>query len=44
MIEFCDVGVAMGNAPDDLKAVADHVAQAVDQDGLALAFRDLGLT
>jgi Cof subfamily protein (haloacid dehalogenase superfamily) len=44
MIEFCDVGVAMGNAPDDLKAVADHVAQDVDQDGLALAFQDLGLT
>jgi len=43
MIEFCDVGVAMGNAPDELKAIADHVAGHVAEDGLARAFEELGL-
>lgn len=44
MIEFCDVGVAMGNAPEELKAIADHVAPSVTEDGLAEAFKCLGLT
>lgn len=44
MIEFCDVGVAMGNAPEELKAVADHVTTDVTENGLALAFKELGLT
>lgn len=44
MIEFCDVGVAMGNTPEELKAIADHVAPSVTEDGLAEAFKCLGLT
>lgn len=31
------VGVAMGNAPDEIKAIADFVTLPFDQDGVALA-------
>jgi Cof subfamily protein (haloacid dehalogenase superfamily) len=31
------LAVAMGNAPDEVKAVADHIAPDVDQNGLAVA-------
>ncbi|NJO40174.1 MAG: HAD family phosphatase [Cyanobacteria bacterium CRU_2_1] len=37
MIEYAGVGVAMGNAPDDVKAVAHWVAPDVEQDGAAVA-------
>lgn len=43
LFEACAVGVAMGNASDDLKAVADHVTGDVEADGLADAFAWLGL-
>lgn len=35
MIEIAGVGVAMGNAPESLKAVADYVAPTNDAEGLA---------
>ncbi len=35
MIEHAGLGIAMGNASDDLKAVADWVAPRVDEDGLS---------
>jgi len=35
MIEFCGVGVAMANAVDEVKAVADHICDTNDNDGLA---------
>lgn len=35
MIEYAGVGVAMGNAPDGLKEIADWVAPDVDADGAA---------
>lgn len=35
MVEGAGVGIAMGNAVDELKAVACHVAPANDDDGLA---------
>lgn len=44
MVGFADVGVAMGNGEDGLKAVADVVAPGVDEDGLAAVFGELGLT
>jgi len=31
------LAVAMDNAPDEVKAVADHIAPDVDQNGLAAA-------
>ncbi|SBW10882.1 HAD-superfamily hydrolase [uncultured Eubacteriales bacterium] len=43
MVEFCNTGVAMGNAEEGLKAVADHVAAHIDADGLWNAFAKYGL-
>lgn len=43
MFEACGHGVAMGNASDDLLAVADLVTDDVEDDGLAHAFSRLGL-
>lgn len=43
MFQACAVGVAMGNASDDLKAVATRITDDVEDDGLATAFHDLGL-
>lgn len=38
IIKACGIGVAMGNAPDDIKAAADAVTAANTEDGLAQAF------
>lgn len=35
LLMACGLKVAMGNANDDLKAIADYVAPSVDQDGVA---------
>ncbi len=35
MVVAAGMGVAMGNAVDDLKAVADYIAPTVDEDGVA---------
>lgn len=43
LLESCGTGVAMGQAPDELKAVATWVTDSVDDDGLAHAFERLGL-
>lgn len=43
MLEYCAVGVAMGNGGEEIRAMADLVTADVDKDGLALAFRQLGL-
>ncbi|MEV7694473.1 Cof-type HAD-IIB family hydrolase [Microbacterium sp. NPDC089189] len=43
MFEVCGVGVAMGNADDALKALADEVTTSVLDDGVANAFRRHGL-
>lgn len=37
MIEFAGMGVAMGNAPDTIKAVANHVTDTNNNDGVAKA-------
>ena len=34
MIEYAGLGVAMANAPDDLKKLADYIAPSCDEDGL----------
>ena len=38
IIRACGVGVAMGNAPDNIKAAADDVTALNTEDGVALAF------
>lgn len=43
MLEFAGVGVAMGNADDDLKSKADMVTDAVYEDGIYNSMRTLGL-
>jgi Cof subfamily protein (haloacid dehalogenase superfamily) len=43
MFEVCGVSVAMGNAQPELKALADFVTTDVLDDGVANAFRRLGL-
>ena len=37
MIEFAGIGVAMGNAPDEIKMVADYVTDTNNNDGVAKA-------
>ncbi|MGE9213485.1 Cof-type HAD-IIB family hydrolase [Exiguobacterium aurantiacum] len=39
MLEYVEVGVAMGNAKPEVKRVADDVTDAYDQDGLANSFK-----
>ncbi len=43
MLEYCAVGVAMGNGGEEIRAMADLVTDAVDEDGLYHAFEKLGL-
>ena len=43
MFAACGMAVAMGNAPDEVKAAASLVTDHVDAGGLANAFRRLGL-
>ena len=43
MLGFVDTGVAMGNAVEELKAVADYVTDAVDRDGIFKAMKFLEL-
>lgn len=38
IIKACGVGVAMGNAPDNIKAAADDITATNTEDGLAQAF------
>jgi len=39
MIQVAGLGVAMGNAPRELRRVADYVAPSNDEDGLAHVIR-----
>jgi hydroxymethylpyrimidine pyrophosphatase-like HAD family hydrolase len=39
MLKEAGLGVAMGQAPDEVKAAADHVTASIDEDGLAEAIR-----
>lgn len=34
MMEFCEIGVAVGNAQDDVKYAADYVTNHIDEDGI----------
>lgn len=43
MLEFAGVGVAMGNAVEPLKKIADFVTSNVEDNGIAAALRTLGL-
>lgn len=43
MLKYCGIGVAMGNAVDGAKAVADYVTDDTDHDGIYNACRHFGL-
>ncbi len=43
MVRDAAVGVAMGNACDELKAVADYITSSVDEDGVSRALENFGL-
>lgn len=43
MLEYAGIGVAMGNAPAEVKAVAHWVAPSVEQDGAAAAIEEFVL-
>lgn len=43
MLQKCHIGVAMGNAPDSLKMIADYITSDVDDNGLYKAFQYLNL-
>lgn len=43
MLQYCQFGTAMGNAKEELKAVADHITDNVEADGLYNAFLHFGL-
>jgi len=43
MLEYAGIGVAMGNAPADVKAVAKWVAPSVEEDGVAAAIEEFVL-
>ena len=43
MLEYCSYGVAMGSGGEEIRAMADYVTDAVDEDGLYKAFAHLGL-
>ena len=40
MLEACGFSIAMGNAPEEVRAMAGFVAPAVEEDGLAVAIND----
>jgi len=43
MLEFVRVGVAMGNAKDELKRIADDVTDTHDENGIFNSFKKYGL-
>ena len=43
MIAYAGVGVAMGNAREGLKKIADFVTKPVNEDGISYAMQKLGL-
>ena len=43
MIEYVGFGVAMGNANERLKQIADYVTDSVDDDGVSNALKKLGI-
>ena len=43
MLRHAGIGVAMGNAKDDVKAAADYVTDSVDEDGIFKALKHFGI-
>ncbi len=43
MLEYCGIGVAMGNAKDEVKSHADYVTTSVDEEGIETALKQLNI-
>ena len=43
MLKAVGLGVAMGNAEPEIKAIADYVCPAIDDDGIYRGLVDLGV-
>ncbi len=43
MLEYCEIGVAVASGGDEIKAMADMVTDAVEDDGIYNAFKKLNL-
>ncbi len=43
MLEYCEIGVAMGSGGEEIKAMADYITDDVEKDGLYKAFEHFGL-
>jgi Cof subfamily protein (haloacid dehalogenase superfamily) len=43
MIQYAGIGIAMGNADENVKRIADYVTASVDDDGIGKAFRKFGI-
>lgn len=43
MLDYCQIGVAMGNGGLEIKQMADKIVADVEQDGLYQGFKELGL-
>lgn len=43
MIQFCDIGICVGNGSDGLKEISDYVGEDIDNDGLFKIFDHFGL-
>ncbi|WP_207577844.1 Cof-type HAD-IIB family hydrolase [Listeria seeligeri] len=43
MLAFCETGIAMRNAKEELKLLADEITNSVDEDGLFASFQKNGL-
>ena len=43
MLELVKIGVAMGNAKDEIKSIADYVTDDVNHDGIIKALEHFGL-
>ena len=43
LLRLCGLRIAMGDAPDELKDIADFVAPSMDEDGLAVAIEEFVL-
>ncbi len=40
LLQACGLAIAMGDAPEELKAIADYIAPSAEEDGLAVAIEE----
>lgn len=43
MLRYAGIGIAMGNASDEVKQAADHITASVDEEGVTEALRHFGI-